>query len=156
MQSPLHQNAGTAQLYGFADLLEDCLARQHVSFAVPHWPVERAKAAIFCAEIRVVDVAIDDVADDTFRMNLPPNAICLHADSDQIIASEEISCLFTRHHHHSPIVSSLSASIRRRGRFGVQSGKRKERFQSLQFVGTYFVADISRHIFVCECGRYST
>ena len=67
MQAALHQNAGAAQVHGLLDLLENGFVREDVAFVVAHGPVEGAEAAIFGAEIRVVDVAIDDVADDAFR-----------------------------------------------------------------------------------------
>ena len=70
MQTALHQDAGAAQVDGLLDLLEDHFLRKNVAFGVAHRAVERAEAAILGAEVRVVDIAVDDVADDAFRMQL--------------------------------------------------------------------------------------
>ncbi len=67
MQAALHQDARAAQVDGLLNLFEDDFLRMDVAFGVAHGPVEGAEAAIFGAEIGVVDVAVDDVADHAFR-----------------------------------------------------------------------------------------
>jgi hypothetical protein len=65
MKSALHEDAGAAEVEGLLDLLKDHFLRQNVAFCVSHGPVEGAKAAILGAEVGVVDIAIDDVGDDS-------------------------------------------------------------------------------------------
>ncbi len=78
MQTALHQHAGPAHLYGFANLvvngveIENVTLRRKLSL---QRTIERAEAAILRAEIRVIDVAIDDVGDNAFRMELAANSI---------------------------------------------------------------------------------
>ena len=105
MQPALHQNAGAAQVDGFLDLFEDSLVRMDVTLGVPHRPVERAEAAIFGAEIRVIDVAIDDVADHSFGMQLAADRVGRHSDPDQIVAVIQVDRFGAGHH---ALISSLS------------------------------------------------
>src|SRR5580693_1920339 len=98
MQPALHQNAGAAQVDGLLNLVEDHFLRMDVAFGMPHGPVERTETAILGAEIGVVDVAIDDIADDTVRMQLLPHRIGRHSDSNQIIAAIKIDRFLARHH----------------------------------------------------------
>src|SRR5262245_13584358 len=49
---------------GLVDLLEDLLEAEHIAFARSDWPVERAEVAARHADVRVVDVAVDDVRHD--------------------------------------------------------------------------------------------
>src|SRR5208282_2750225 len=75
MQPALHQYARAAQLDRLTDFFVDGLKIQDVALfrgGSFQWPVERAKGAVFRAEIRVIDVAVDDVGDHAFRMQLPP------------------------------------------------------------------------------------
>ena len=72
------------------NLVEDDLARQDVAFLMAHRPVEGAEAAVFGAEVGVVDVAVDDVGDDAIGMMLPANGVGLHADADQVVGLEHI------------------------------------------------------------------
>ncbi len=62
----------------------------HVAFGVAHGPVEGAEAAEFGAEIGVVDVAVDDVADHAFGMELAAYLVGGHSDPDKIVAAEQI------------------------------------------------------------------
>ena len=80
VQAALHQNAGAAQIDGLLDLVEDHFLRMDVAFGVAHGPVEGAEAAIFGAEVGVVDVAVDDVADDAVRVQLAAHRVGGHAD----------------------------------------------------------------------------
>ena len=57
------------------DLPEDLLEAEHVAFAVADWPVERAEVAARDADVRVVDVAVDDVGDDAIRMLAGADAV---------------------------------------------------------------------------------
>src|SRR5262249_36645703 len=90
MQAALHQDARAAKVESLLDLPEDCFMREDVAFLVAHRTVEGAETAILCAEVRVIDVAVDDVADYALGMNPAADRVGLHADADQIIRPEEI------------------------------------------------------------------
>src|SRR5262249_21780094 len=88
MQAALHQDAGAAQLYSFANLLVDGLEIEHVAFGAArtlNGSVEGTERAIFGAEIGVVDIAVDDVRGHAFRMKTAPHRVGFHADPDQIV-----------------------------------------------------------------------
>ena len=63
----LHEDLHAAQRLRLVDLRADLLERERVPFAVLRPPVERAEAAVGDADVRVVDVAVDDVRDDVAR-----------------------------------------------------------------------------------------
>ena len=92
MQPALQQHARSAQIERLLNLVEDHFVRQDVAFLVPHRPVERAEAAVLGAEVRVVDIAVDNVAHHAFGMELPPHSVGRHADADQIVARKKIGC----------------------------------------------------------------
>src|SRR6185312_439461 len=75
MQSALKKQAGAAEINRFLDFVEDHLAGQDVAFLMAQRPVERAEAAILRAEVRVVDVAVNDIGNDAIRMQLPAEGI---------------------------------------------------------------------------------
>src|SRR5580658_5862561 len=64
VQAALEEHARAAEIERFLDLVEDDFAGQDVAFFMAERPVEGAKAAVFGAEVGVVDVAVDDVGDD--------------------------------------------------------------------------------------------
>ena len=67
MQATLHQNACPPEFDGFADLVIDRVEIEDVAFLCLRAfqrPVERAKCAVFGAEVRVINVAVNDVGDD--------------------------------------------------------------------------------------------
>src|SRR6185369_7498112 len=104
----------SAQVNGLLDLIEDRFLRQDVAFGVPHGAVERAETAILRTEIGVVDVAVDDVADYAFRMQLAADSVGGHADADQVIALEHLNRFSARHHAGIPpgiITRSRSRSM---------------------------------------------
>src|SRR5882672_3113207 len=69
-----------------------------VTLGVSHGAVESAEAAKLCAEVRVIDIAVDNVAHDAVRMQLAPNRVGTHSDADQIVTAKEVDCLLARHH----------------------------------------------------------
>ena len=104
MQTALHQNACAAQLHRFADLVVDRLELQDVAFLSGRsfqWPVERAKGAVLRAEVRVIDVAVDNVGDHALGMQLAPHRIRFHPNADQIIGPEHLDGLFFGQRHIS-------------------------------------------------------
>src|SRR6185437_10893991 len=73
MKAALHQYTRAADFHRLADLLVDGLKIQYISLGAPrpfHRRVESAEGAIFSAEIGVVDVAVNDVTDHAFRVQL--------------------------------------------------------------------------------------
>ena len=60
----LEQQLPAAERDRLVDLSEDLLEPEHVAFRRTHGPIERAEVAPGHADVRVVDVAIDDVGDD--------------------------------------------------------------------------------------------
>ena len=75
MDAALHQNSRTTESQRFFNLFIDHVIGQHVSLGVTLNAIERTESAEFFADIGVVDIAIDDVADDIVRVNALPNAI---------------------------------------------------------------------------------
>ena len=64
VQATLKQDLHAAQVDRLLELLGQLLARQHVAVGlVRGWPVEVAELAAGHADVRVVDVAVDDVGD---------------------------------------------------------------------------------------------
>src|SRR5208337_1672856 len=96
MQAALHQNAGAAELDGLANLFVNRIEIEDVAFLRGRTfqrAIEGAEGAIFGAEIRVINVAVDDVGDGAFGMKLSPDGVGLHADADQIIGLEHLQGL---------------------------------------------------------------
>ena len=60
----LHENLDAADRRQFVELLVDLVERQDVMIVVALGAVERAELAVHVADVRVVDVAVDDVGDD--------------------------------------------------------------------------------------------
>src|SRR5262245_2333503 len=50
------------------DLLEDLVEAEHVTVSVSHRAVEGAEVTACDADVRVVDIAVDDVRDDSLGM----------------------------------------------------------------------------------------
>jgi hypothetical protein len=90
---------------------------------VAHGPVERAKAAIFGAEVRVVDIPVDYVSDYTLRVQLAANRIRSHADADEVVACKQIERFLTCHH------TELSGYQKLEGR--IQSALDQQRGQAV-------------------------
>lgn len=90
VQTALHENAGAAEINGLLDFGEDRLPGKDVAFLVTRRPVKRTKAAVLGAEIGVIDVPVDDVADNPLRVQFAANGVGGHANSDQIVVAEEV------------------------------------------------------------------
>src|SRR6185437_13181007 len=75
MQSALKKHASAAEIDRFLNLAEDRFARKNVAFLVAERTIEGAEAAILRAEIRVVDIAVNDVRDDTIGVVLAANGV---------------------------------------------------------------------------------
>src|ERR1019366_7168048 len=71
---------------------------QDVAFRRAGGAIEGAKAAVLRAEVGVVDIAIDDVADHTFGVPLAADAVGFHADGDEVVGVEQVEgCLAGDH-----------------------------------------------------------
>src|SRR6516225_1961397 len=75
MHAALHQNSCAAKGEGFLDLFVDDVIRQNVSLGVTFHAIKRAKCAELSADICVVDIPVDDVADNVVRMQSLPNSV---------------------------------------------------------------------------------
>src|SRR6266404_2279445 len=73
--SALHQNLHAADCLELVDLAADFLERQQVPLGMFGAPIERAELAVGDADVRVIDVSVDDVRDDVLGMQLPPDVI---------------------------------------------------------------------------------
>src|SRR6266705_937929 len=96
MQAALHQHACPAKFYRLANLVVDGFKIEDVplfSFGSLQWTIKRAERAVFGAEVRVINVAIDDVGDHALGMQFAPDGVGLHADANQIIGTKQIDSL---------------------------------------------------------------
>ena len=97
IDAALHQHAGAAKVHGLLNLAEDLLFRENVALLVTHRPVEGAEAAVLGAEVRMVDVAVDDVARHALRVKLAPDGVGFHADADQVVALQGVQRFLLGH-----------------------------------------------------------
>src|SRR3981189_1488216 len=84
MQPALHQHARSSEFDRFSDLLVDGVEVEDVAFLSGgslQGTVKRAEGAILRAEVRVINVAIDDVGDHALRVQLPAHRIRFHTDA---------------------------------------------------------------------------
>src|SRR5258707_9133087 len=71
----LHQDLHAADRLQLVDLAADLLVRQQIALGMLGPSIERAELAVGDADVRVVDVPVDDIRDDVFRMQLPAGLI---------------------------------------------------------------------------------
>src|SRR6266478_4384089 len=96
MQAALHKHARAAEFHGFANLVVDGFELEDIALfgrGPLQRPVESAEGAILGAEIRVIDVAIDDVGGNAFRVKLPAQRVSFHADADEVVGTEQVEGL---------------------------------------------------------------
>ena len=79
----LQQQLHAAERDRLVDLLEDLLEAEDVALAGADRPVERAEVAARDADVRVVDVAVDDVGDDAVRVLARADAVGQLAEQRQ-------------------------------------------------------------------------
>src|SRR5262249_39707666 len=77
-------------------LLAEDLAREDVPLGVPDGPVEGAEAATRGADVRVVDVAIDDVRDHAMRVLAPAHGVRREPELEEGALAEEALPLGSR------------------------------------------------------------
>ena len=88
MQAALHQHAGAAEFDGLANLFVDGVEIENVAFlrgGAFQRAIEGAEGAVLGAEVRVINVAVDDVGDRAFGMQLAADRVGFHADADQVV-----------------------------------------------------------------------
>ena len=93
MQPTLHQHTGAAEFHGLANLFVDGIEIENVTFFCGRAfqrTIEGAEGAVFGAEIRVINVAVDDVGDGAFGMKLAAHRVGFHADTDQVVGFEHL------------------------------------------------------------------
>ncbi len=71
----LQQQLHAADRDGLVDLAEDLVEAEDIAAGIADGPVERAEVAARDADVRVVDVSIDDVGDDACRMLAGANVV---------------------------------------------------------------------------------
>ncbi len=102
MQPALHEHAGAAEFHGLADFLVDSLKIQHIAFGPArafHRRIESAERAVLRAEIRVINIAVNNVSNHALRMVLATYGVRLHANADQVIGADQVQgLLFGKRH----------------------------------------------------------
>ena len=68
VMTALHENLRAAERDGLLDLAVQLAERDHVAVGVLLGAVERAELAVDVADVRVVDIAIDDVSDHVITL----------------------------------------------------------------------------------------
>ena len=109
MQAALHQHAGAAQLHRLANLFVNRVEIEDVtlfSFGSFERPVKRAEGAVLGAEICVIDVAVNDVADHALRVQFAAEFVRFHANANQVIGMEKVEGLGFAQRHRRPYDSS--------------------------------------------------
>ena len=93
MQATLHQHSGTAKFDSLFYFVVNGIEVEDIAlfgFRPFQRPVKGAKGTVFGAKVRVVNVAIDNVCNHTFRVQLAALRVGFHAQSDQVIGSEQL------------------------------------------------------------------
>src|SRR5262249_11669603 len=92
-----HEQPGAAERERLLDLLEDDRLRQQIALAlVARSPVEGAEVAVGDADVRVVEVAVDDER-DTLRVVEPvADLVRRPPDGDQVTRAEKLDRILVR------------------------------------------------------------
>src|ERR1700748_1781679 len=98
VQTALHENPRTAQIYRLLNFAQNRLDGENVAFGMSHGPVKGTKTTVLRAKIRVIDIAVDNVADYTIWVKLAPHHVGLLANRKQVVTSKKIDGLATRDH----------------------------------------------------------
>src|SRR5215469_13906642 len=97
MVAALHEQTRAAESERLLDLLEDDRLRQEVALALVARPaVEGAEVAVRDADVRVVEVAVDDER-DAFRIVQPvADLVRSPTDRDEVARAEQLDCVLVR------------------------------------------------------------
>src|ERR1700722_13954544 len=96
VQAALHQNASATHLHDFGDFLVNRFEIENVTFAGQltfKRSIKSTKAAILGAKICIVDVAVNDVGNYAFGMQLAPKRIGLNTQADEVIGAKIVESL---------------------------------------------------------------
>src|SRR5947208_14110177 len=97
MMAALHEQAGAAEGERLLDLLEDDRLRQQVALAPVSGPaVEGAEVAVGDADVRVVEVAVDDERDALRVVQPVTDLVRGAADGDEVAGAEELDSVLVR------------------------------------------------------------
>jgi hypothetical protein len=97
VQSALHQHARAAERDRFVNLLSDFVERAHVGVGRAGAPVKSTEGADYVADVRVIDVAVNDVSDNLIRVPALPNFIGSDAEASNLVRFEQRGAFFGRH-----------------------------------------------------------
>src|SRR6185503_11480383 len=96
VQSALHQYTRAAERDRLVDLFANSIERLHVGIGRAGPPVERAERAHNIADIRVVDIAIDDIRDDVVGMSALADFVRGGAHRGYVIGLKERGAILDR------------------------------------------------------------
>src|SRR5205807_8843886 len=97
MMAALHEQAGAAEGERLLDLLEDDRLRQEVALALVAGPaVEGAEVAVRDADVRVVEVAVDDERDLPRIVEPVADLVRSAPDGDEVARPQELEGVFVR------------------------------------------------------------
>ncbi len=99
MQSALHQDAGAAECNCFVDLFANLVDGANVSVRCSRPPIKRAEGANYVADIRVIDIAIDDIGDDIVRVSALTNFVSGGANPRNIVRFEQRGAILGSESH---------------------------------------------------------
>src|SRR5205823_2109936 len=97
VQSALHQHARSAERDCLVNLLANLFKGLDVRVRLSGPSVEGAEGADDVADVRVVDVAVNDVRDDAFGVFATPNLVRRHAHTRDVVRLEKDGALLRRH-----------------------------------------------------------
>src|SRR5438477_846215 len=113
MQAALHQHARAAEFDRLANLVVDRFQIEDVplfSFGSLQWMIKRAECAVLGAEVRVINIAIDNVSNHALGMQFTAHGVSFHADADQVIGAKQIYSLCFGEGHSATKVNSTERS----------------------------------------------
>src|SRR6516162_1673963 len=94
MHAALHQNSCAAKSEGFLDLFVDDVIRQNISLSITFHAIKSAECAELSADICVVDIPVNDVADDVVRMQSLTNTVSARGQIEKIGSLKEVYGFF--------------------------------------------------------------
>ena len=95
-KSALHQDAGAAERNRFINLVADFVERADVSVRRARPAVESTEGTNYVADIRVVDIAVDDVGDDVVGVSSLANFVGGRADASDIVRFKQRGAVVRR------------------------------------------------------------
>ena len=93
MMTSLHENLGPSKAQRFLDLPGQLFSCQDVSLGMAGGPIKGTKAATADAQIRIIDVPVDYIADDSFRMFPETDLLSQPRKLIEISLPVELQCL---------------------------------------------------------------